>query len=235
MRGDDRPEALVTPGDHHERQERWVDDRRQREEDADRCQGKQAEPARYGWLGRCRARPHGPHDAPGHESDTQQDLHYGRFQVLGGVVGEERAPIDAGDPRADHERERRAERRRAEDGDAPESEECAILRPSSQRPEREQRPREVEAGESEGERGEQQLGHPQMITLSGYVPRRGVPSCWVQGTYVSYQCTFVGRTNHPFGGFAEEAHRGWMRSQASMGEVGRALKHYEELVVLLKE
>jgi DNA-binding SARP family transcriptional activator len=26
-----------------------------------------------------------------------------------------------------------------------------------------------------------------------------------------------------------------MRSQASMGEVGRALKHYEELVVLLKE
>ena len=34
--------------------------------------------------------------------------------------------------------------------------------------------------------------------------------------------------------FLEEAHRGLMRSQAAMGERGRALRHYEELVALLK-
>jgi DNA-binding SARP family transcriptional activator len=36
-------------------------------------------------------------------------------------------------------------------------------------------------------------------------------------------------------GFLEEAHRGLMRSQAALGERGRALKHYEELVELLDE
>ncbi len=35
--------------------------------------------------------------------------------------------------------------------------------------------------------------------------------------------------------FLEEAHRGLMRSQAALGERGRALRHYEELVVLLEE
>jgi DNA-binding SARP family transcriptional activator len=35
--------------------------------------------------------------------------------------------------------------------------------------------------------------------------------------------------------FLEEAHRGLMRSQAAAGERGRALRHYEELVVLLEE
>jgi predicted ATPase/DNA-binding SARP family transcriptional activator len=35
--------------------------------------------------------------------------------------------------------------------------------------------------------------------------------------------------------FLEEAHRGLMRSQATMGERGRALRHYEELVRLLKD
>jgi DNA-binding SARP family transcriptional activator len=33
----------------------------------------------------------------------------------------------------------------------------------------------------------------------------------------------------------EEAHRELMRSQAAMGERGRALRHYEELVELLDE
>ena len=36
-------------------------------------------------------------------------------------------------------------------------------------------------------------------------------------------------------GFLEEAHRGLMRSQAALGERGRALRHYEELVELLEE
>jgi DNA-binding SARP family transcriptional activator len=36
-------------------------------------------------------------------------------------------------------------------------------------------------------------------------------------------------------GFLEEAHRGLMRSQAALGERGRALRHYEELVGLLEE
>jgi predicted ATPase/DNA-binding SARP family transcriptional activator len=35
--------------------------------------------------------------------------------------------------------------------------------------------------------------------------------------------------------FLEEAHRGLMRSQAALGERGRALRHYEELVVVLEE
>ena len=35
--------------------------------------------------------------------------------------------------------------------------------------------------------------------------------------------------------FLEEAHRGLMRSEAGLGERGRALKHYEELVILLQE
>ncbi len=35
--------------------------------------------------------------------------------------------------------------------------------------------------------------------------------------------------------FLEEAHRGLMRSQAAMGERGRALRHYEELVRLLED
>jgi DNA-binding SARP family transcriptional activator len=35
--------------------------------------------------------------------------------------------------------------------------------------------------------------------------------------------------------FLEEAHRGLMRSQAALGERGRAIRHYEELVVLLEE
>lgn len=35
--------------------------------------------------------------------------------------------------------------------------------------------------------------------------------------------------------FLEEAHRGLMRSQAAMGERGRALRHYEELVGLLED
>jgi predicted ATPase/DNA-binding SARP family transcriptional activator len=35
--------------------------------------------------------------------------------------------------------------------------------------------------------------------------------------------------------FLEEAHRGLMRSHAALGERGRALRHYEELVVLLEE
>ena len=34
-------------------------------------------------------------------------------------------------------------------------------------------------------------------------------------------------------GFMEEAHRGLMRSQAALGERGRALRHYEELVEML--
>ncbi len=33
--------------------------------------------------------------------------------------------------------------------------------------------------------------------------------------------------------FMEEGHRGLMRSQAAMGERGRALRHYEDLVGLL--
>jgi len=36
-------------------------------------------------------------------------------------------------------------------------------------------------------------------------------------------------------GLLEEAHRGLMRCQAALGERGRALKHYEELVGLLEE
>ena len=36
-------------------------------------------------------------------------------------------------------------------------------------------------------------------------------------------------------GFLEEAHRGLMRSQAALGERGRAIRHYEELVELLDE
>jgi two-component SAPR family response regulator len=35
--------------------------------------------------------------------------------------------------------------------------------------------------------------------------------------------------------FLEEAHRSLMRSQAALGERGRALRHYEKLVVLLEE
>jgi predicted ATPase/DNA-binding SARP family transcriptional activator len=35
--------------------------------------------------------------------------------------------------------------------------------------------------------------------------------------------------------FLEEAHRGLMRSQAALGERGRALRHYEELVGMLEE
>jgi DNA-binding SARP family transcriptional activator len=35
--------------------------------------------------------------------------------------------------------------------------------------------------------------------------------------------------------FVEEAHRGLMRSQAAMGERGRALRHYEELAGLLED
>jgi two-component SAPR family response regulator len=35
--------------------------------------------------------------------------------------------------------------------------------------------------------------------------------------------------------FSEEAHRGLMRSEAAMGERGRALRHYEELVRMLQE
>ena len=35
--------------------------------------------------------------------------------------------------------------------------------------------------------------------------------------------------------FMEEAHRGLMRSQAALGERGRAIKHYEELVEMLYE
>ena len=35
--------------------------------------------------------------------------------------------------------------------------------------------------------------------------------------------------------FLEEAHRGLMRSQAAMGERGRALRHYDELVKMLEE
>jgi two-component SAPR family response regulator len=36
-------------------------------------------------------------------------------------------------------------------------------------------------------------------------------------------------------GLLEEAHRGLMRCQAALGERGRALKHYDELVGLLEE
>ena len=36
-------------------------------------------------------------------------------------------------------------------------------------------------------------------------------------------------------GLLEEAHRGLMRCSAAVGERGRALKHYEELVELLEE
>ena len=35
-------------------------------------------------------------------------------------------------------------------------------------------------------------------------------------------------------GLLEEAHRGLMRSQAALGERGRAIRHYEELVGLLE-
>jgi DNA-binding SARP family transcriptional activator len=35
--------------------------------------------------------------------------------------------------------------------------------------------------------------------------------------------------------FMEEAHRGLMRSQAALGESGRALRHYEELAKMLEE
>jgi DNA-binding SARP family transcriptional activator len=35
--------------------------------------------------------------------------------------------------------------------------------------------------------------------------------------------------------FLEEAHRGLMRSQAALGERGRALRHYEELVKMLED
>ena len=35
--------------------------------------------------------------------------------------------------------------------------------------------------------------------------------------------------------FSEEAHRGLMRSQEALGESGRALRHYEELVGMLEE
>ena len=35
--------------------------------------------------------------------------------------------------------------------------------------------------------------------------------------------------------FLEEAHRGLMRSQAALGERGRAIRHYEELVEMLYE
>ena len=36
-------------------------------------------------------------------------------------------------------------------------------------------------------------------------------------------------------GYLEEAHRGLMRSHAALGERGRALRHYEELVELLDD
>jgi DNA-binding SARP family transcriptional activator len=35
--------------------------------------------------------------------------------------------------------------------------------------------------------------------------------------------------------FLEEAHRGLMRTQAAMGERGRAIRHYEDLVGLLQD
>ena len=35
--------------------------------------------------------------------------------------------------------------------------------------------------------------------------------------------------------FMEEAHRGLMRCYAALGEGGRALRHYDELVALLEE
>ena len=35
--------------------------------------------------------------------------------------------------------------------------------------------------------------------------------------------------------FLEEAHRGLMRCHAALGERGRAIRHYEELVELLEE
>ena len=35
--------------------------------------------------------------------------------------------------------------------------------------------------------------------------------------------------------YLEEAHRGLMRSQAALGERGRAIRHYEELVEMLYE
>ena len=35
--------------------------------------------------------------------------------------------------------------------------------------------------------------------------------------------------------FLEEAHRGFMRSQAAMGKRGRALSHYAKLVWILKD
>ena len=36
-------------------------------------------------------------------------------------------------------------------------------------------------------------------------------------------------------GLVEEAHRGLMRCQAALGERGRAMRHYEELVEMLGE
>jgi DNA-binding SARP family transcriptional activator len=36
-------------------------------------------------------------------------------------------------------------------------------------------------------------------------------------------------------GFLEEAHRGLMRCHAALGERGRAIRHYEELVELLDD
>jgi DNA-binding SARP family transcriptional activator len=38
-----------------------------------------------------------------------------------------------------------------------------------------------------------------------------------------------------YDGFLEEAHRGLMRCHVALGELGRALRHYEELVELLDE
>jgi DNA-binding SARP family transcriptional activator len=45
--------------------------------------------------------------------------------------------------------------------------------------------------------------------------------------------TYGGAISHER--FLEEAHRGLMRSRAASGERGRALRHYEELVVMLEE
>jgi hypothetical protein len=132
--GDDRPKGLVSPGDYHQRDEGRVEDRREGEEDTCAGQRDQADAAWGTRLWWTRGGPPGSHDAPGQQSYPQDALYVGRNPVLGGVIGKKRAPIDAGNPRTDYERERRTERDRAEDRDTAENDESPIARPRTEGP-----------------------------------------------------------------------------------------------------
>jgi hypothetical protein len=69
-------------------------------------------------------------------------------------VGKKHVPVDTGNARTDYEREGRAERDSAEDGETTESHESAHACPRPQSSDGSQRPRDVEAGQPKGERSE---------------------------------------------------------------------------------